>query len=81
MYQFLIIAYLFTLERTKTELTKADASLSNAVEMQDLLNSVNEADIAVKTLETSLTEGILELPDVSNAQTQTEGLTFRELVW
>ena len=47
--------------------------------MQDLRNSVNEVDTAVKTLETSLTDGILELPVVSNVQTQTEGLTFREL--
>ena len=47
--------------------------------MQDLRNSVNEVDTAVKTLETSLTDWNLELPDVSNAQTPTEGLTFREL--
>ena len=67
------------LEKTKAELTKADDSLSNAVEMQDLCNSVNEVDTAVKTLETSLTDWNLELPDVSNAQTQTEGLTCREL--
>ena len=47
--------------------------------MQDLNSTVNEVDTGVKTIQTSLTDWNLVLPDVLNAQTQTEGLTFREL--
>ena len=50
--------------------------VSNTIELQELTNTAAKADA---TVETMLTDWNLELPDVANKHTQTEGLTFREL--
>ena len=50
--------------------------VSNTIELQELTNTAAKADA---TVETMLTGWNLELPDVANKHTQTEGLTFREL--
>ena len=50
--------------------------VSNTIELQELTNTAAKADA---TVETMLTDWNLELPDVANKRTQTEGLTLREL--
>ena len=50
--------------------------VSNTIELQELTNIAAKADA---TVETMLTGWNLELPDVANKHTQTEGLALREL--
>ena len=70
--------------KTVAALNKVSEIANNAVEnipIQDLSstvdvqNMITTADTNVETVETSF----IELPDATNAETQTEGLTFREL--
>ena len=58
------------LESTRNDLP--DLELSGGTELQDLTNTVNGTETAVKSLETSLTDWV-------HTDTQTEGLTLREL--
>ena len=50
--------------------------VTDTIELQELTNTAAKADA---TVETMLTDWNLELPDVANKRTQTEGLTVREL--
>ena len=50
--------------------------VTDTIELQELTNTAAKADA---TVETMLTDWNLELPDVANKHTQTEGLTLREL--
>ena len=50
----------------------SDLDMSGGTELQNLTNTVIVTETAVKSLETSLTEWI-------HTDTQTEGLTLREL--
>ena len=50
--------------------------LSTTGDVQNTIDTVNEVETS---LQHSLADWNLELPDVTNAHTQTEGLTFREL--
>ena len=50
--------------------------LSTTDDVQNTIDTVNEVETS---LQHSLADWNLELPDVANSQTQTEGLTFREL--
>ena len=68
-------------KQTLLELSTAEKHIqpkvvSNTIELQELTNIAAKADA---TVETMLTDWNLELPDVANKHTQTEGLTFREL--
>ena len=58
------------LESTRNDLP--DLEMSGGTELQDLTNTVNGTETAVKSLETSLTDWV-------HTDTQTEGLTLREL--
>ena len=58
------------LESTRNDLP--DLEMSGGTELQDLTNTVNGTEMAVKSLETSLTDWV-------HTDTQTEGLTLREL--
>ena len=58
------------LESTRNDLP--DLEMSSGTELQDLTNTVIGTETAVKSLETSLT-------DLVHTDTQTEGLTLREL--
>ena len=49
--------------------------LSSTAELQSLTNTIGELH---ETVESSMTDWVLELPDVENKRTQTEGLTLRE---
>ena len=53
--------------------------LSSTTELQSLTNTIGALHETVESLETSMTDWGLELPDVANKHTQTEGLTLREL--
>ena len=50
--------------------------VTDTIELQELTNTATKADAAVETM---FTDWNLELPDVANKHTQTEGLTLREL--
>ena len=50
--------------------------VTDTFELQEITNTAAKADA---TVETMLTDWELELPDVENKRTQTEGLTLREL--
>ena len=68
-------------KQTLQELSTAEKNIqpndvSNTIELQELTNTAAKADA---TVETMLTDWNLELPDVGNKRTQTEGLTLREL--
>ena len=72
------------LESTRNDLVNVEEQiplqdLSSTTELQSLTNTIGELLGAVESIETSLTDWILELPDVANKHTQTEGLTLREL--
>ena len=69
------------MESTRNDLVNVEEriplkDLSSTTELQSLTNTVGELH---ESIETSLTDWILELPDVENKHTQTEGLTLREL--
>ena len=52
---------------------------SGSDDVQRLKSRMGELDDAVKSLETTMTDNLgLELPDIANKNTQTEGLTLRE---
>ena len=53
--------------------------LSSTTELQSLTNTIGELHGAVESIEKSLADWILELPDVANKQSQTEELTLVEL--
>ena len=72
------------LESTRNDLVNVEEhiplkDLSSTTELQSLTNTVGELHGAVESLATSMTDWSLELPDVENKRTQTEGLTLREL--
>ena len=72
------------LESTRNDLVNVEEQiplqdLSSTTELQSLTNTVGELHGVVESIETSLTDWILELPDVANKHTQTQGLTLREL--
>ena len=73
------------LESTRNDLVNVEEQIplqdfSSATELQSLTNRIGELHGAVESLETSMmTDWGLELPDVANKHTQTEGLTLREL--
>ena len=54
-------------------------NLSSTTELQSFTNTIEELRNAVESIETSMTDWGLDLPDVANNHTQTEGLTLREL--
>ena len=58
------------LESTRNDIP--DLEMSGGTELQDITNTVIGKETAVKSLETSLTDWV-------HTDTQTEGLTFREL--
>ena len=58
------------LESTRNDMP--DLGMSGGTELQDLTNTVIDTETAVKSLETSLTDSV-------HTDTQTEGLTLREL--
>ena len=72
------------LESTRNDLVNVEEhiplkDLSSTTELQSLTNTIGELHETVESLETSMTDWVLELPDVENKRTQTEGLTLREL--
>ena len=72
------------LESTRNDLVNVEEQIplqdfSSATELQSLTNRIGELHGAVESLETSMTDWGLELPDIANKRTQTEGLTLREL--
>ena len=72
------------LESTRNDLVNVEEQIplqdfSSTTELQSLTNTIGELHEAVESLETSMTDWGLELPDVANKHTQTEGLTLREL--
>ena len=72
------------LESTRNDLMNVEEhiplkDLSSTTELQSLTNTIGELHETVESLETSMTDWVLELPDVANKRTQTEGLTLREL--
>ena len=72
------------LESTRNDLVNVEEQIplqdfSSATELQSLTNTIGELHGAVESLETSMTDWGLELPDIANKRTQTEGLTLREL--
>ena len=72
------------LESTRNDLMNVEEhiplkDLSSTTELQSLTNTIGELHETVESLETSMTDWVLELPDVENKRTQTEGLTLREL--
>ena len=73
-----------SLESTRNDLVNVEEhiplkDLSSTTELQCLTNTIGELHETVDSLETSMTDWVLELPDVENKRTQTEGLTLREL--
>ena len=70
------------LENTRNSLVNAEEqiqNLSSTTELQSFTNTIVELRNVVESLETSMTDWDLDLPDVANNHTQTEGLTLREL--
>ena len=72
------------LESTRNDLVNVEEhillkDLSSTTELQSLTNTIGELHETVESLETSMTDWGLELPDVANKHTQTEELTLREL--
>ena len=72
------------MESTRKDLVNVEEQIplqdfSSATELQSLTNRIGELHETVESLETSMTDWGLELPDVENKRTQTEGLTLREL--
>ena len=73
------------LESTRNDLVNVEEhiplkDLSSTTELQSLTNTIGALHETVESLETSMTDWGLELPDVANKHTQTEGLTLRELL-
>ena len=69
------------LESTRNDLINIEEQiplqdLSSTTELQELSNTNAKIDAAIETM---LADWDLELPDVENKHTQTEGLAFREL--
>ena len=72
------------LESTRNDLLNVEEQiplqgLSSTTELQSLTNTIGELHETVESLETSMTDWGLELLDVANKHTQTEGLTLPEL--
>ena len=70
------------LESTRNSLVNAEEQiqdLSSTTELQSLTNTIEELHGAVESLETLMADWGLDLPDVANKHTQTEGLTLREM--
>ena len=65
--------------KTKDTIATEEIPLQDLSTTQDVQNTVDTANQVETSLLNSLTDWNLELPDVANAHTQTEGLTFREL--
>ena len=60
-------------------INKEEIPLQDLSTTGDVQNTVDTANQVETSLQNSLNDWNLELPDVANAHTQTEGLTFREL--
>ena len=70
------------LESTRNDLMNVEEhiplkDLSSTTELQSLTNTIGELHETVESLETSMTDWVLELLDVANKRTQTEGLALR----
>ena len=63
----------------KAKIAAEEIPLRDLSTTQDVQNTVDTANQVETSLQNSLTDWDLELPDVANTHTQTEGLTFREL--
>ena len=65
--------------KTKDKIATEEIPLQDLSSTGDVQNTVDTANQVETSLQNSLTDWDLELPDVANTHTQTEGLTFREL--